>query len=206
MRRVLAALAALLLVLVAGCDGASAPATSPSKVDVDTPALREQKAAAGIETCVPGSGSSDDGSDLPDLTLPCLGGGPDVELSTLRGPALVNLWYSACGPCRQEMPLLQQLHDQYADRLAVIGLDIEQYPDAALDFLDAIGATYPQLADPGGTVFDSGDLGLRAAYPQTLFVDADGKIAHVAVGEIKSLDEAHELVRTHLGVAPVSAP
>ncbi|MDO9455558.1 TlpA disulfide reductase family protein [Nocardioides sp.] len=196
MRKVLAALA-VAVVLLAGCDDPPS-ATRKSDVEVDTPALREQKAAAGIDDCIPGDG---DGK-LPALTLPCLGGGPDVDLSSLRGPMLINLWYSGCGPCRAEMPILQQVHEQYVDRVDVVGLDIETYPEAAISFADMIGATYPQIADPGGEIFDDADLGLRAAYPQTMFVDADGAVAFIQVGEIDSIDEARDLLSTHLGVEP----
>lgn len=196
MKHLAAVLAAL--VLLAGCGG-SVPAPGESKIDVDTPALREQKTAAGIETCVPGQGG---GGDLPSLVLPCLGGGPDVDLSTVRGPVMINLWYSGCGPCRDEMPVLQKVHEDYADQVDVIGLDVETYPEAAISFAKSIGATYPQIADPGGTIFDGGGLGLRSAFPQTLLVDADGKVAYVQVGEIASLDEARELLKTYLGVTP----
>lgn len=194
MRRALAATAAVLLLLT-GCDGGGASPPGESDVEVDTPELREQKAAAGIEDCVPGTGSS----DLPDLTLPCLGGGPDVDLSTLQGPLMINLWYSACGPCRAEMPILQQFHEQHADQVALIGLDIETYPGSAIDFAEEVGATYPQLADPGGTIFDDADLGLRPAFPQTIFVAEDGTVSAVA-GEVESLTELEDLVDQRLGV------
>ncbi|MFB9311468.1 TlpA family protein disulfide reductase [Nocardioides plantarum] len=196
MRRLLAAVATVLaLTALTACDG-GVPTPGQSKVDVDTPALREQKAAAGIETCVPGSGKN----QLPDLTLPCLGGGPDVDLSTLQGPMLINLWYSGCGPCRDEMPVLQQFHDKYADQVPLVGIDVETYPDYAIGFADEVGATYPQLADPGGTVFDDADLGLRQAFPQTIYVAADGRIVKEAK-EITSLDQLLASVETNLGVA-----
>ena len=82
----LAALAAAVLVLT-GCDGA-VPEPGESKVDVDTPALRDLKAETAVEECAPGDA---DAGGLPELTLPCLGGGPDVDLSTLQGPMVVNL-------------------------------------------------------------------------------------------------------------------
>ena len=192
MRRLLAAVATVLA--LTACDG-GVPGPGKSDVDVDTPELRAQKAAAGIETCVPGSGES----DLPDLTLACLGGGPEVDLSTLQGPMLINLWYSGCGPCRDEMPVLQQFHDKYADQVPLVGIDVETYPDYAIGFAEEVGATYPQLADPGGTVFDDPDLGLRQAFPQTIYVAADGQIVKEAK-EITSLDELVASVKANLGV------
>lgn len=199
---VVAVLVAAFALLVA-CDG-GVPGPGASNVDVDTPELRAQKAAAGIEDCEPGSGEAGSGG-LPEIALPCLGGGPDVDLSTLKGPLLVNLWYSACGPCREEMPLLQRLHE--TGQVTVVGIDVETYPDAAISFADSIGATYPQIADPGKEIFEERDLPLTAAYPQTIFVDAEGNVdpEQIEAGEIESYDELLELVRDRLGVT-VSAP
>jgi hypothetical protein len=100
-RRV-AVLAAVLTVLGAGlvaCSGEdggstwSIPAIGPPDVDVDTPALREAKRDAGIEDCPE---TEDVDGELPELTLDCLGGGPSVDLSELRGPAVVSVWAQWC--------------------------------------------------------------------------------------------------------------
>jgi thiol-disulfide isomerase/thioredoxin len=194
--RALAAFGAALVLLLTACESGAAP-PGESNVEVDTPQLREQKADAGIEPCEPGTGSD---GELPDLTLPCLGGGKDVDLSTLRGPLLLNVWWSGCAPCVREMPVLQQLHDEDGDRITVLGVDVETSPSAALRFADEVGATYPQLADPGGTIFDDADLRLPAAFPATVLVDADGRIVFKEAIEIESLDQAHDLVREHLGL------
>ena len=75
---------------------------------------------------------------LPDLTLPCLGGGPDVDLSSLRGPMVINLWQAFCEPCREEMPALEAFHQQYADQVAVVGIDFNDVnPAGALALLAA---------------------------------------------------------------------
>ena len=86
---------------------------------------------------------------LPAVTLPCLGGGSDVDLSTLRGPMVVNLWASWCGPCRTEMPILQGFAEEYDGRVAVLGVDYQDVqPEAALELARDSGVTYPLLADP----------------------------------------------------------
>ena len=114
MRRLLV-LALLLGVLTAcsGTEGVGPIDVRPPDVDVDTPALREVKARIGMDDCVPGEGEAVDGG-LPDVTLPCLGGGPDVDLASLRGPMVINLWQARCEPCRREMPALEaaSLHVQ----------------------------------------------------------------------------------------------
>ena len=93
------------------------------EIDVNTPKLVQAKEDAGIEDCVPGTGNHVDGG-LPDVTLPCLGGGPDVDLSTLRGPMLVSLWAllvraRAATRCRSSAAF----HETHGDRVPVLGVD-----------------------------------------------------------------------------------
>lgn len=181
--------------LLAGCSETVPSPPGSTTVDVDTPELRQLKAEAGIEDCEPGPG----GGELPDLTLPCLGGGPDVALSSLRGPLVVNLWYSNCGPCRDEMPALQEFHTEHGDEVPMLGIDVEIYPDLAISFAETVGATYPQLADPGGEVLDLPDLRVPG-FPQLLFVDENGAIAHQEAGGVESAAEVVALAEQHLGV------
>ncbi len=182
--------------LLAGCGGGgSVSAPGAADVAVDTPKLVAMKAEAGIEDCVPGPG----GGSLPDLVLPCLGGGPDVDLASLQGPLIVNLWYSGCGPCREEMPALQDFYTHHGDEVALLGVDVEIYPDLAISFADLVGATYPQLADPGGEILDLPDLRVPG-FPQFLFVDAAGEVVFQSGGGVTSEAEVIALAEKHLGV------
>ncbi len=206
--RARAAAAAVALVLAAGLAGCSsghdfvpgpnpAPGPGPAQVDVDTPDLRALKADAGIEPCRPGPG----GGGLPALTLPCLGGGASVDLSTLRGPMLINVWQSACDECRVEMPVLQEFHEQYADTVPLLGLDMaDTFPGSALELAQDGGVTYPLVADPGGDLMGEKGFPRIPGYPDTIFVDADGEVAYTKIGVIDSLDDLRDLVRQHLGV------
>ncbi len=136
---------------------------------------------------------------LPDLTLPCLGGGPDVDLAGLEGPMVVNLWASWCGPCRKEMPALQEFHETYGDRVSVVGIDYQdQQPAAALDLAKEAGVTYPLLADPGGDLNARDPLPPIRGLPYLLFLDADGELT-VVPGGIESADELVDLANEHLG-------
>ncbi len=194
MRRLLAAIA-LALALTGCSDDVSPP--GKSDIDVDTPELRELKADAGIEPCEPGAGTS----DLPALTLSCLGGGSDVDLSTLTGPLLINIWNSPCRPCRKEMPVLQAFHEKYGAQVGVLGINVaDTYPGAAIDLADATGATYPQLADPDGAIYDQDDVTIRAGVPQFVVLDAEGQVAGQAAGGLDSLDEVVALVEDDLGI------
>jgi thiol-disulfide isomerase/thioredoxin len=198
MKRALVVLAAA-VVLLAGCDDETGfvPGPGPSKVQVDKTELRTLKAQIGMEDCVPGPG----GGELPAITLPCLGGGADVDLSSLRGPMVLSLWQAGCAPCRKEMPALQSFDDQYGDRVPVLGVDFaDQYPGSALEEAGERGVTYPSLADPGGDLMDTEQFAKIRGMPTMFFIDADGAIAYTRPGGVDSADEVADLVRDHLGV------
>ncbi|MGD9958560.1 TlpA family protein disulfide reductase [Nocardioides sp.] len=194
---------ALATALLSGCapakdDDFIVPIVPPSKVDVDTPALRSAKAAAGIADCTPGTGDN----DLPEVTLPCFGGGPDVRLDTLTGPLVVSFWAGWCGPCRKELPYYARLSRDYADKLGVIGIDyLDQQTEAAMDLLGDTGVTYPQLADPGGDLAGKAGLPPLRNLPVVVLVGADGSIAGFNIGEITSYSELRQLVSDELGIA-----
>lgn len=204
MRRLLpVAIAGIVAValLLSGCDADDIPSPpGEAKVDVDTPSLRNLKTDAGIADCVPGTAEPVDGG-LPDLTLPCLGGGSDVDLASLQGPVIVNLWASNCGPCRKEMPALQEFSEKYGDQVPVIGVDYQdRQPKAALELARKSGVTYPLLADPGGDLNANDPIPVIRGIPVFLFVDADGQVSFVP-GGIDSADELVELADEHLGIS-----
>ena len=170
-------------------------------VDVASPQLAELRQRAGIDDC-PATGDAaaprDDG--LPGLALPCLGGGRDVDLAQLRGtPLVVNFWATYCQPCREEMPLLQRLHERAGDQVRMLGVDFDDpHPAMALELAAATGVTFPLVADPQARLRSP----LRiTGLPVTLLVDADGRIAYTPVGPVSSYHQLADLVREHLGVS-----
>ncbi|MRJ75385.1 redoxin domain-containing protein [Aeromicrobium sp. SMF47] len=198
--RALVAVAALLTVAACGSDeptstkptfGGPAPTFAPDE-------LSGAKEAAGIEDCpAPGRPAA----DLPDVTLECLGGGRAVDLSALGGkPTVINLWASWCAPCRNEMPLLAKADEAYGDRVQFIGIDFKDAaPDDAIELARATGVTYPQLVDPEGTTVAS----LKVVnLPQTIFVDAQGRMVATERKEFRSYAELTAAIDDHLGVAP----
>lgn len=201
MRRIVVAVVAGLV--LTGCGGVEDPGLVPTRaqIDVDTPELRQMKQAAGVEACAPGDGDPVDGG-LPELTLPCLGGGHDVDLSSLRGPIVVNVWASWCGPCRQEMPILQDFHEKYGDRVRVLGIDYQDVQtDAALDLVRQTGATYPLLADPQSDLSGAAPFPALRGLPFLALVDADGRVAHQEFTIVESRQQLVELVNRHLGTS-----
>lgn len=213
LRAVVSATAASAVLLMAGCAPTDDPAGErgdsqgrfTADVDVDTPELRAAKKQAGIADCpaAPAEGGAVPEGALPQVTLPCLGGGADVDLSTLRGPMVVNLWAQWCGPCREELPYYQRLHERAGDRVGVLGVDYQDTrPDWALDLLRETGVTFPSVADPGGEL----RVPLRVrGLPGILFVDEDGRLVHQEFAVIESYEQLTGLVEQHLGVAVGSA-
>jgi thiol-disulfide isomerase/thioredoxin len=201
-RRAAASLTAVVLTaLLAGCGGPHEspiiPGPGPSKVDVDTPELRDLKASTGMDDCTAGPG----GGALPDLTLPCLGGGPGVDLASLKGPMVLSFWSATCTPCRKEMPALQEFDATYGDRVPVLGVDyLDQYPASALEEIRKRGVTYPSLADPGGDVRGFDTFAKVLYMPTMFFIDEDGRITYQETGGLDSAAEVADLVREHLGV------
>ncbi|MGY1679633.1 TlpA family protein disulfide reductase [Geodermatophilus sp. SYSU D01176] len=136
---------------------------------------------------------------LPALELPCPGGG-SLDLGRAPGvPTVVNLWASWCGPCREELPLVQGLADAAGGRLAVVGVVSKDGAPQAASFAADAGATFPSAFDGDGELM--AQLGL-AGLPYTYLLDADGGIAHVQVGPVTDLAELQGLVAEHLGVSP----
>jgi cytochrome c biogenesis protein CcmG, thiol:disulfide interchange protein DsbE len=204
MKRLL--IAAVALVAVVGCSGTGTVEEgyrfrpADAAVKVDTPQLRQLKAAAGIEACPTSNPhASPTTGGLPAVTLPCLGGGRDVDLAGLRGrPTVLNFWSQTCGPCRTESPILQRVHQTAGARVQVLGIDWQDpRPAYALGFARELGLTYPQLADP--------DAATRAplritALPVTLFVDASGRIVYRQYGAMQSAGQLRALIKREFGV------
>ncbi|MGY1855214.1 TlpA family protein disulfide reductase [Modestobacter sp. SYSU DS0290] len=181
------------LVLLAGCsaDDADPPGAAPSSSDA-VPDVQTDLAACPEQ---PADRAPD--GELTGLSFPCFTGG-SLDLGRAQGtPAVVNLWASWCGPCREELPLVQELADTVGDRLRVLSIDSRDRAAAGAAFADDAGVTLPTAFDEDGEVMAS--LGLPNL-PHTLFLAADGSVAHVQIGPVHSLAEFEELVAEHLGV------
>jgi thiol-disulfide isomerase/thioredoxin len=160
------------------------------------------KQAADIANCPPSDAKvAAVPNGLPDVVLPCLGGGRKVRLAGLRGkPMMINVWAQWCGPCREEAPYLAEVARTNKSDLMIMGIDHDDpRPELAIEFAQLSTWKYPQLADP--------DVVLRqklqiSGPPQTFFVRPDGTIAYRHAGPFNSATEVRELAHKYLGVTP----
>ena len=120
----------------------------------------------------------------PDFNLPARAGG-NLSLSKLKGQVvMINFWASYCGPCRQEMPLLDQLSKKYKPLgFTLLGVNVdEDVKDAEAWLAKAnISPSFPILLDQKHVVRNE-----YAQYgevmPMSVFIDRKGNIRNVHKG------------------------
>lgn len=170
--------------------------SSGGRADPSAPDLVAKRKASHLEACAPGPAKH---GGLPDVTLPCLGGGRSASLSTFRGPLVVNFFQGFCEPCREEMPALAAFYKTYGTKVPVIGIDtMDTQPGIALDRAIRRGITFPLYADPAGELQGS-PLSVRGV-PTTFVLTADGKVEPLQSGGMKSAAQVRRLVEEKLGV------
>lgn len=107
--------------------------------------------------------------------------GKNVRLSELRGEVvLLNFWATWCGPCRQEMPELDALHQRYKDMgFTVLGINVNENSSDADEMLSENPVSFPVLYDASSQVSELLDVD---AMPTTILVDRDGTMRHLHKG------------------------
>jgi peroxiredoxin len=136
--------------------------------------------------------------EAPDFTLKGLDG-TNLRLEEYRGKVvLINFWASWCGPCRQEMPLLDRLHHRYEDTgFAVLGINVEGERAPAQKIVDKTKVTFPVPIDENQKVSELYSL---EAMPSTVVVDRDGVVRYIHRGykpgdEAKYVEVVKQLIR-----------
>jgi thiol-disulfide isomerase/thioredoxin len=140
---------------------------------------------------------SQDATFTGGVELECLDGSEGAQLGALRGPMVINVWGSWCGPCKEEIPVFRAFHEKAKDKVQLIGVDVEEANlNDGRTFVDRNGITWPNLYDPDGRSRQYFGMGV----PVTWFIAADGSVAYKHIGIIKDLDQILELTEKHLGV------
>ncbi len=116
----------------------------------------------------------------PNFTLKATSG-KNLKLSEMAGNVvLINFWASWCGPCREEMPLLNDLHNKYEPLgFTVLGVNVEEDPKNATGFLKNFPVDFPVVLDNQNTVSQQYNV---VAMPTTVLVDRDGNVRYLHKG------------------------
>jgi len=166
------ALTALLVGLVAGgCTESESPA--------DEGEAEEQTASEQVS----GNASPDSTAQLPEP----LGPAPDFERTTLSGDrvrrddwtgrvVILNFWATWCAPCREEIPRLIDLQNEYSpDDVRVVGVSIDEEGESAVrPYAEKMDISYPILLDPDRSLAEAYDG--HYAVPTTFVIDPEGRI------------------------------
>lgn len=159
------AVIALILIIVGFIAWDNGPWASDSSGDGDVGMLTDESPRRG--------------EDAPDFAL-LDAQGNRVALSDFEGrPIFLNFWATWCTFCKEEMPDMQRVQDQYGDALVVIGVNAGDSVEDGEDFARQAGISYLRLYDRG---LDVTDGYLVQAMPTSYFITADGKIADANFG------------------------
>jgi thiol-disulfide isomerase/thioredoxin len=137
-------------------------------------------------------------SAAPEFELASMAG-KSVNLAAHRGQVvMINFWATWCGPCRTEMPLLENIYRKYKPMgFTLLGVNVEPDSAAAAEWLKATPVTFPILFDTDSKV---SKLYAVQGMPSTVIVDRKGQVRFVHRGykagdENAYLDQIRALVR-----------
>lgn len=167
----------LMVLLVSGCQQFT-PANEPSIPAPPPPTTTSPLPVPAVPEGV------NIGNRAIDFELPTLDG-QTVSLSGLRGkPVLLNFWATWCGPCRREMPYLQQIHDSWSAKgLVLLAVDIGEKSATVEKFMTELRLS---MTVPMDTDMKVAKTYLIGAIPTTFLIDKDGIIRQKKVGEFLS--------------------
>ncbi|MCC6616848.1 MAG: TlpA family protein disulfide reductase [Anaerolineae bacterium] len=152
-------------------------------------------ACAPAEATAPPVATVDDALLAPDFTATSLSG-DSYTLSALRGRwVIVNFWATWCVPCVTEMPALQQIADEHADTVVLLGVNVRESADEVAAFVAEHDLRFPILVSPDdSTLIDYQVLGV----PQTVLIAPSGEIVYRQFGPVEVEGFGAEL-ETRLG-------
>ena len=121
------------------------------------------------------------GNPAPDFSLELMDG-TKTSLAQYRGhPVLLNFWATWCTPCKEEMPMFEQYAERYSPDLVVLGVNYGETRDMAQAFIAENAIDFPILLDPGSS---TGPAYMIRAFPTTFFIDPDGVLRSMHIGQL----------------------
>jgi thiol-disulfide isomerase/thioredoxin len=160
--------------------------------------IRIAAIVAALSVSLPTLGGASPPGPAPVFTLASRAG-QDVSLAQYKGQVvMINFWASWCGPCRQEMPLLESIYKKYNKMgFTLIGVNVEPDSKAAEGFLKETPVSFPVIYDKDSTVSKAYDV---SGMPSTVIIDRKGNIRVLHRGykpgdENEYLDSIRSLVR-----------
>lgn len=174
MKRAWAGLLVVALAAISSCSD------NASKAD-DVVVLTSSDAGGVQDAGIPVNRNST-GATFPLVTISDASGHSVQTASLLGSPLVVNVWYSACAPCKKELPAFAKVAPTFAGKVRFVGVNTLD-EDAGADFAKKLGVSYELLRDLDGELTTALAL---TSYPVTVFVRADGTIA----AQSGPLDEA----------------
>ena len=138
-----------------------------------------------------------DANFVDGINLDCLDESNGAQLGALRGPMIINVWGSWCGPCKEEIPIFVSFYEKAKGKVSLVGIDVEETgPEDGRTFVENNGITWPNLYDPDGRSREYFGMGV----PVTWFIAADGTVSGKKIGAIKNEIELITLTNQYLGV------
>jgi peroxiredoxin len=124
--------------------------------------------------------SGDAGGPAPSFTLTTLSGQAG-GLSEYKGQVvMVNFWATWCGPCQQEMPLLDQMYKKYKPAgFTLIGVNVDKESPAVKELLARKPVSFPVLLDPANQVSKAYHVD---EMPSSVIIDRKGQIRYIHRG------------------------
>lgn len=128
-----------------------------------------------------GAGGNGDDDALRNTAFTRLGGG-EASFADYRGtPVVVNFWASTCVPCVTEMPAFEQVKQSLGDKVAFVGINVQETDAAASSFVEQVKVTWDIGRDPDASIITAAK---GAGLPTTLILDREGRIVFRHLGAL----------------------
>jgi cytochrome c biogenesis protein CcmG/thiol:disulfide interchange protein DsbE len=126
------------------------------------------------------------GSDAPGFAASTVDAAPQMKsLSNYRGEVvLLNIWATWCGPCREEMPAIERLHQELgAKGLKIVAVSVDNAGEEQKirDFVKEFGLNFEVLHDASGAIQG---IYRTTGVPETFIIDREGVVRKRLIGHM----------------------